>query len=643
MLVRPRLSRLFSFRLIGPALFSISALAAVSSPLNFNQHIAPIVFESCSPCHRPGESGPFSLLNYADVKKHARQIVTVTRTRYMPPWLPEPGFGKFAGERRLSEAQIRLIERWVEEGMPEGRPQDLPPSPKFKEGWQLGQPDLILTLPKAYILPAEGSDVYRNFLFTFPLEGRRYVRALEIRPGNRRVVHHANLLIDRNHSSRWRDGKDGHPGFPGMELKIEADVLDPVSHFLFWKPGSVLSQEPDGMAWTIEKGADLLLNMHLQPSGKTEPVQPSLGLYFTTEPPRLRPLLVQLEDDRALDIPPGKTDFTIHDEFTLPVDVDLLGVYPHAHYLGKQIEGMATLPDGSSKPLVRIRHWDQNWQAVYRYESPIFLPKGTVVSMRWVYDNSSANPANPNRPPKRVVAGDRSTDEMGHLWLQVLPRGPDDLRMAIQEALMRSRIRKDPDDFGAHFNLGGLLQAKSDTQAAIQEFRHAVDIRPADEVALNTLGALLQQANRLDEAEALYRAAIKARPEYPDALYNLASLFLSRDAPELAIPQLREVVRLQPDDAKAADLLADVLEARGQTLAAQGRLEEATVDFRDVLQLKPADADACTNLGVALARQGKVSDAKALFERALQLNPQSEGARQNLERARQALAAKGPK
>jgi Flp pilus assembly protein TadD len=619
-----------------------SACGAVNF-ITFNRDIAPIVFESCAPCHRPGESGPFSLLNYADVRKHARQIAEVTRRRYMPPWLPENGAGEFADERRLSDAQIELFARWAAEGAREGRPEDLPQAPSFKEGWQLGEPDLILTLPQAYNMPAEGSDVYRNFIFTVPLEGRRYVRALEIRPGNRRVVHHANLLVDRNRSSRWRDGQDGQPGFAGMELKIEADVLDPESHFLFWKPGTVLTQEPDGMSWVIEKGTDLLLNMHLQPSGKSERVQPSLGLYFTEQPPRFHPLLIQLEHDRAIDIPPGKADFTVGDDFTLPVDVDLLGIYPHAHYLGKDIEGTVSLPDGTAMPLIRIRQWDQNWQAVYRYKQPVFLPKGTTVSMRWVYDNSGANPANPNHPPARVVSGDRATDEMAHLWLQVLPRGPGDQRITIEEALMRKRIARDPDDFAAHFNLGGILQAKGDGAAAIGELQQAIRIRPGDEVSLNTLGALLQQAGRSEEAETRYRAAIQARPGYSDARYNLANLLLARDAVDEAIPQLRQVVRLQPDDAKAVALLSEALEARAQSLAGAGKLEDATADFREAFQLKPNDSDACTNLGVALAMQGKTAEAKALFERALELNPQSEGARKNLERARQALAAKGSK
>jgi Flp pilus assembly protein TadD/mono/diheme cytochrome c family protein len=619
------------------AAFLAMPAALAQSTVTFNKQIARIVFNHCAPCHRPGESAPFSLLRYEDAKKHARQIAAVTKSRYMPPWLPDSGGPKFEGERRLSDEQIHLIEQWAATGAPEGNKADLPPLPKFTEGWQLGEPDLVLKLSESFTLRPDGPDDYRNFIFPFPAAQTRYVRALEIRPGNKRVVHHANLLIDRNRSSRWRDGRDGKPGFPGMDLRIEANVNDPDSHFLFWKPGSVLSEEPAGMAWTLEPGADLILNMHLQPTGRPEVIEPSLGLYFTTTPPRVHPLLVQLENDRALDIPPGAADFTVKDEFTLPVDCDLLGVYPHAHYLGKDILGSAKLPDGSQETLIRIRHWDLNWQAVYRYQRPVFLPKGTTISMRWIYDNSAANPANPNDPPKRVVAGDQSTDEMGHLWLQLLPRGPGDHRREVEEALYRKRVQRDPQDFTAHFNLGGALQATGNHAAAVDEFRKALSIRPNDEIALNTLGALLELRGNTADAEAQFRAALKARPDYPDAHYNLASLLLAEDKADEAIPHLREVCRLQPDDIKAKAALEEALDARAHELGKSGRLKEAAADFRELLALKPDDSDTCTNLGVALAMQGDLPAAKDLFERAVNLNPSNEVARKNLERARQRL------
>ncbi len=615
-------------------MMSLVAAHAQPSAITFDKHIAPIVFTQCAPCHRPGESAPFSLLGYEDVKKHARQIATVTKSRFMPPWLPDPSPIQFADQRLLTNEQIDLIERWVEQGAQEGNAADLPPRPKFTEGWQLGEPDLVLKVSKAFTLRAGGPDDYRNFIFTFNGTETRYVRAVEIRPGNKRVVHHANLLIDRNRSSRWRDGRDGQPGFPGMDLRIEANLNDPESHFLFWKPGTVLSGEPDGMSWTLEPGTDLILNMHLQPTGKPEQIEPSLGIYFTNKPPRLHPLLVQLENDRALDIPPGAAEFTVTDEFTLPVDCDLMGVYPHAHYLGKDILASATLPDGSRKTLIRIRHWDVNWQGVYRYAQPVFLPKGTTLSMRWIYDNTAANPANPNHPPKRVITGDQATDEMAHLWLQLLPRGPGDQRTQIEEAQFRKRVRRDPDDFTAHFNLGGAFEASGNRDAAIREFQTALRIRPQDEVAHNTLGAVYELQNKTDDAEVQFRAALAARPDFPDAHYNLATLLLAADKLDEAIPHLREVLRLQPDDLKAKQSLEEALNTRAHALGKSGRLQEAAADFRELLALTPDDSDTCTNLGVALAMQGDMAGARDLFERAIVLNPANEVARKNLERTR---------
>lgn len=609
-----------------------AAQAAAAQPVTFNKQIAPILFRNCAPCHRPGEAAPFSLLTYEDASKRARQIAAVTKSRYMPPWLPDASGPKFADERRLTESQIAEIQRWVEGGAPEGRPGDLPPAPKFTAGWQLGEPDLVLTLPTAYTLQSSGPDVYRNFIFTVPGSEVRYVRALEVRPGNNRIVHHANVLVDRNHSSRWRDGRDGRPGFPGMDLEIGASLDDPESHFLFWKPGSMVTPEPAGMSWEVKPGTDLILNMHLQPSGKPEQVQPSLGLYFTKEPPRLRPMLVQLDHDSALDIPAGKSDFAVGDDFTLPVDADLIAIYPHAHYLGKEVRATAKLPDGSLKELIHIRNWDLNWQAVFRYESPVFLPKGATISMRWVYDNTAANPRNPNHPPKRVVAGDQATDEMAHLWLQLLPRGPGDERMAIEEALMRKRVQRDPGDFTAHFNMGGILKVKGDEDGAIREMRQALRLRPGDAVALNTLGALLELRNDATGAEDMFRAAVQSRPDYGDARYNLGLMLLARGAAGEAIPHLREAVRVDPQDGKARATLAEAVENRGRELARAGRLPEATVYFREAVQLQPGDSDACTNLGVALAMQGDFSGARELFERALKINPANEGARKNLDR-----------
>jgi Tfp pilus assembly protein PilF/mono/diheme cytochrome c family protein len=571
-------------------------------PVTFNRDIAPIIFHSCSSCHRPGEAAPFSLLTYSDVKKHARQVAEVTRSRSMPPWLPDPQELRFADESRLTDAEILRIADWVEQGAAEGDPKDLPPEPKFVEGWRLGKPDLILTASKPFTLPPSGTDTYWNFVFPVPIDGRRWVKAVEIRPGDKRYVHHANILVDRAEESRRRESEPG-AGFGGMEIRIESDVFDPDSHLLFWKPGTVPSPEPDGMAVRLDKGTDLILNTHLQPSGKPEIIQPSIGLYFTDKPATKFPMLLQLENDAKLDIPAGEKSFLVTDDFTLPVDVDLLGIYPHAHYLGKDMQVIATLPNGSKKTLIHIPQWNLNWQAVYRYAEPVILPKGTNVSLRYTYDNSYENPMNPNHPPIRVKGGNRSSDEMCHLWLQVLPVQFDpahgDPRMELQEALARHNIQKNPSDFEAHYNLAAMLQARDQLEAAVNEYETAVRLRPDDAAANNGLGAALLAAGRPRPATAVLNLAIAARPDYAEAHYNL-----------------------------------------GIALTQMGDMERAAEQFGIVVKLKPNDANAEANLGAAFAEIGRYAEAKAHLERALQIDPNQQNAKDNLEALQKQMSAR---
>ena len=606
--------------------------------ITFYKHIAPIVYHSCAPCHRPGEAGPFPLLSYNDLRKRGPQIASLVARRYMPPWLPDAGHGDFQDDRRLTDAQIRTIAEWVRQGAPAGSPADAPAMPKFVPGWQLGAPDLVLKAPAPYLLRADGPDEYWNFVLPLSLPGPRWVKAIEIRPGNARVVHHANVLIDRSRSARVQEKTPG-AGFPGMDLSIEADTFDPDSHFLFWKPGGIPWVEPDGMAWRADPGADLVLNVHMQPTGKPELVQPSIGLYFTDRPGTKFPMLVQLEHDGALDIPAGVRDFPVSDDFVVPMDLDVLAVYPHAHYLGHLLEGYATLPDGSRKWLIRIPEWDPNWQAVYRYKSPVFLPKGTVVSMRYHYDNSDTNPRNPNQPPKRVRGGNQATDEMGHLWLQVLPRGGRDRRMELQEAIMRHRLEKYPGDFSAQFNLGALALARGDAAQALPDLRAAVQARPEQPVALNTLGAALLTMGNAADAAAAFERALRANPRYTNARYNLANALAEQQRWEQAAAQFRKVLEEMPEDAGARQHLGEVLRLWGDQMAGAGSLEEAAARYRESLGFRRDDAELHSDLGTVLARLGRFQEAVPEFEAALRLDPRLETARHNLLAAKARLEA----
>jgi len=563
------------------------------SQVTFNRDIAPILYRICARCHRPGEAGPFSLLTYADAKSHARQIAAVTKTRFMPPWLPEDDDQKFADELRLSEDEIARIQAWVEQGALEGNPKDLAAKPTFVEGWQLGKPDIIVKAAKAYALPASGSDNYWNFVFRTPVDRTHWLKGMEIRPGDKRLVHHANVLVDRQQTGRRQEAEPG-AGFGGMELTIESEAFDPDSYFLFWKPGSIPYVEPDGMALRLDKDTDLILNTHLQPSGKPETIQPTLGLYFTDKPATMHPILLQLENDRMLDIPPGEKKFIVTDEFTLPSDVNVLAIYPHAHYLGRDLRAIAKLPDGRSETLIHIPDWNLNWQAVYRYAQPVRLPKGTTISMKFIYDNSDDNVRNPNHPPQRVVAGNRAVDEMAHLWLQVLPEDSaavkNDPRAEILEAMARHNLQKNPEDFEAHYNLAALLMRRGEVGEAMAHFAQANRIRPNEPTVNNAFGAALLAAGRTEESIPHLTAALNARPDYFDARYNL-----------------------------------------GNALASLGDFRGALAQFQAAVRIHPDDANAEANLGSAFAEIGDAKEAKLHYERALQLNPNHELARENLQ------------
>jgi Flp pilus assembly protein TadD/mono/diheme cytochrome c family protein len=558
----------------------------------FSRDIAPVLYASCAGCHHTGGHGPFPLITYSDARKHSAQIIAETRAREMPPWLPEHGYGDFAGELRLTDAQIQLIADWVNAGAQEGTPSEAPAPPQFSGDWQLGAPDMVLEAAASVSVPATGPDMFWNFIFSPAIKTTRYVRAMEIRPGGgSMLVHHANLIVDRGRSAR-RQEKDPGAGFPGMDVNVLRSALDFKTHFLFWKPGSMPWVEPDGLAWRLDPGADLVLNAHLKPMGKREDVRPSIGLYFTDVPPTEFPMLIQLQDDNALDIPPGAQDFLVSDDFKLPVDVDVLAVYPHAHYLGHVLEGYATLPTGEKKWLIRIPDWDPNWQAVYHFREPVFLPKGSVVSMRYHYDNSSANPHNPNHPSKRVEGGDQATDEMGHLWLQILPRGNGDRRPAIDEALMQHRVEKYKGDLAAHLRLGVLMLARLDPIGGEANAEEAIRIDPRNPDAHNLRGIALAVVGRSSEAIQEYQLAIQLKPDFGQARHNLAR----------------------------------ALEKAGQVDAALDQFRLATAEL-------PQSVEILNDYGELLLRQGKAADALEQFEKAVTLDPTNRSAQENRDQA----------
>ena len=522
-------------------------------------------------CHHPGGSAPFTLLTYADARRHAGQIATVTANRFMPPWKADPADGPFVGQHPLDNQEILLLRRWLDAGAPEGDPRDLPPARAWVEGWQLGKPDLVITLKQPYTLQAEGTDAFRIFVLPIPVETARFVRGLEFRPGNPKVVHHANIRIDTTPASRRLDEADPGPGYDGL---IARSATYPDGHFLGWTPGQVAPLLPPDLAWRLEKNTDLVVELHMQPSGKAEQVSPSIGLYFGDAAPTRTPAMLRL-GRQDIDIPAGDAKYVISDSYTLPVDVDVEAVQPHAHYRARDVRGVATLPDGSMKRLIDIADWDFRWQHVYRFVTPIRLPKGTTVSMRYTYDNSADNARNPQRPPIRARWGQRSAEEMGDLWLQVLPRDGDDLdrlsrdfrpKVAAEDVKgYEAEIEKHPDDAGLHDDVALLYMELGKNGKAIEHFKTSLALKPKSAPAHYNLATALTVARQLDEATAEYREALKIDPAYANAHNNLGNVLLSQKRFDEAIREFEEVVRLQPESAAARKNLAAAYAAAGRT------------------------------------------------------------------------------
>lgn len=537
--------------------------------VTFNKDIAPIVFQHCAGCHRPGQSAPFALLSYADVKKRADDIARVTAQGYMPPWLPERGYAKFVDERRLGMPQIGMIQQWVAEGAIEGTPADLPPPPKWSNDWHLREPDLVLTMPEPYLLAADGRDVYRNFVVRAPVPATRYVKGVELRPGNSKVVHHAFIKVDPTAQSRRLDAEDAEPGFAGMNSPAKM----PDGHFLGWQPGRLPTFLPDGLAWRLNAGDDLVIEMHLNPSGKPELLQAGIGLYFTDRPPTNTCFKMTLTSF-VVDIPADAQNYVVQDSYQLPVDVNVLAVLPHAHYLAKEMRGWATLPNGTKQWLLFIKQWDFNWQGDYRYVQPVFLPKGTILAMHFTYDNSTNNVRNPNRPSKPVTYGPQTSDEMAELWFQLLPRNEDDLSQLTRDyqaklaGLFRERseflLRKNPNDAQAHADLGMHLLSQGKLAEAERHFRAALEIRPDFGLAHYRLGLLLRQQNRLAEAKTEFETALHLDPEDSKAHGNLGFIFLQQGELRSAQSHFESALRLNPDDAVSRNGLEKTLKSRGQ-------------------------------------------------------------------------------
>jgi mono/diheme cytochrome c family protein len=390
--------------------------AHADAPPTFAKDIAPILFANCATCHRPGEVAPFSLLSYDDAKKRARLIADVTEQRLMPPWHADEGKEKFRDAHVLSTEQIAALRKWAEAGAPQGNPKDTPPVPKFAEGWQRGEPDFIADPGEDYTLEAEGRDVYRCFVVKTNFPEDRYVSAIEVRPGNRKVVHHLIAYLDTSGRARQLDDKDPGPGY----LSFGGPGFTPNGALGGWAPGNQSHPTPAGVGWLLPKGADIILQVHYNKSGKVETDRTRMGLHFVDGPvdKRVRWLTVV---NPIFRLPAGEANHVVRAVQVMPVDGTVYAVMPHMHLLGKTADVTATLPDGTRKKIVSVPRWDFNWQQTYAFKEPVQLPAGTRIDLVMRYDNSAANPRNPSDPPRAVTWGEQTTDEMCLAFLVYTP------------------------------------------------------------------------------------------------------------------------------------------------------------------------------------------------------------------------------
>jgi hypothetical protein len=426
--------------------------AAPADPVTFSQHIAPIIFNNCTTCHHPGESVPFTLMNYDEVKRRGKTIVAVTERRYMPPWHGASEMGHFRDERGLTNEQIGMIKTWVDNGMPSGDLSKAPAAPKYTDGWRLGTPDLVVKMERPFEVPASGPDIFRNFAIKLNLNETKWVKAIDFRP-SARVSHHALFFLDPTGEAIRLQSQQKESGFAGMSFlagnlgggrgleallnRANQPAQDTGTQNVFgglggWAVGAVAHPLPDGLARPIAAGTDLVLQMHFHPTGKVESEQATIGIYFADKPPVKTLSAVQMPPVfgvfSGINLSPGTKNFIIRDTFVVPVDVDVISMGAHAHYLATRMTMKATLPgSGTAKVLAAVPKWDFNWQERYTYKQPIRLPRGTRLDVEIEYDNSADNPNNPRNPPQQVWWGQQSFDEMGAVTLELVAANETDL------------------------------------------------------------------------------------------------------------------------------------------------------------------------------------------------------------------------
>ena len=386
-----------------------------SEEITYARHVAPILQRNCQTCHRPDQVAPFSLLTYQEAKTWSTEIVAYTQNRLMPPWKAAPGYGEFKRERQMQDWEIELLAEWTKNEMLEGKEEELPIPMAFTDEWVLGQPDLIGEMPEAYDVPTDGEDEYRHFIIPTGFGQDMYVSAVDVQPGNSRTVHHVIVYLDTSGRARELDAEDSKPGYARF-----GDTGFEIAGWLGgWAPGITPSLLPAGTGYRLPQGADIVLQVHYYKTGRIERDRSRVGVYFCKLPDP-KPVNIQMAINDEFQIPAGENNYRVEAKWRAEEDVYAISVLPHMHLIGRDIRIEAAFPDDRRQDLIWIQDWDFNWQEVYHFRQPIFMPTGTIVKAVGHFDNSVDNPRNPNHPPQPIGWGEKTTDEMFIAFLDVI-------------------------------------------------------------------------------------------------------------------------------------------------------------------------------------------------------------------------------
>jgi thiol-disulfide isomerase/thioredoxin len=419
-------------KVIGCPIFRTKETARTGK-VTYYRDVLPVLQANCQQCHRPGEVGPFALTTYKDAVTWASDLKEYTQARKMPPWKPVDGV-PFHNDRQMSDRDIKTLAAWVDANCPEGDPRDAPAPKKFIDGWQLGKPDLVLTVSEEMVVAAGGKDLFRVFVLPTGLTEDKHVTAIEIRPGNTRVLHHTlnfydtkgrgrDLEAEEKKRTRKDDEQDKGPGYSvSMGVGFLANGADGTFGGISgWAPGQVPRHLPKGTAYFLPSGSDLLIQAHYHRTGRVEKDRISIGLYFAKDTPEKRYKGAVLPGNGKypylLTIPKDNADYKVTGTIWVTEDALLHSVMPHMHMLGRKIHVTMTPPDGKPQTLIRIDDWEYNWQETYWLKQPLAVKAGTRFDVEARYDNSSKNSNNPFNPPRTVRFGEETTNEMCFVFL----------------------------------------------------------------------------------------------------------------------------------------------------------------------------------------------------------------------------------